>query len=75
MRMAGRGNTGNRRARVRAGPVRRAVRVCTRGPTRGERSEREGERILRETRLEGPTFLFPGDIYLGTGGRRGPRFA
>lgn len=49
---------------ARAGPARRAVRVCLRAGLQLE--ERTGG---------GGAFLFPGDIYLGVGGRRGPRFA
>lgn len=73
--MAGRGNTGDSERGFARGPYVERYEFVRAGLPRGERSEREGERILRETRLEGPTFLFPGDIYLGTGGRRGPRFA
>lgn len=46
----------------RAGSARRAVRVCLRAGLQPEEST-------------GGAFLFPGDIYLGAGGRRGPRFA
>lgn len=67
-------------ARIQVGKERGGGREdAEEGSPRGELHRvclRRGPTSLYRRRVQrGGAFLFPGDIYLGAGGRRGPRFA
>lgn len=71
---SGGANTGGERAKGEDAKARR------KDPVRGPHAEMYGSAYARaysQRRVtgEGGAFLFPGDIYLGAGGRRGPHFA
>jgi len=71
---------GSRGARASSDTSLYGTGACTRPGERERERERERKRGRERRERRGPgggegTFLFPGDIYLGARGRRGPRFA